>query len=154
MLTIPGLLGLKKILWKDIEPGMIVISGLRVNNTIPHELANFPALTVGQIFEMNQRYHFKKDKEIVVAVCKKGESSQKMSLGFQGIQKRIQVFNSLRKKILTKNGRKEVSELMRERNIPIPVREYIPILELKGEIHRILFPLWDAELKEVQRWEP
>ncbi len=102
MLSIPGFVGLKKIFWKDIEPGMIILGGIKINGTTPFELVNYPALTIGQIYEMTQKYHFKKDKEIIVAVCKKGESPQKMSLGFNSIEKRIKSFNEWRKKIFDK----------------------------------------------------
>jgi hypothetical protein len=102
MLSIPGFDGLKRILWKDIEPGMIIIGGLKINGTTLPELFNYPALTVGQIYEFTQKYHLKKNKEIIVAVCKKGESPQKMSKGFSTLEKRIQSFNDWRNKILQK----------------------------------------------------
>lgn len=106
MLEPAGFQEIKKILWKDIEPGMIILSGLTINNTIPHELRNYPALTVGQIYELTQKYHLRKEKEIVVAICKKGESPQKMSLGFARLESKLKAFLEFRNKILQK--RKEL----------------------------------------------
>ncbi|MCX7998212.1 MAG: hypothetical protein N3A69_04570 [Leptospiraceae bacterium] len=102
MLEPEGFAEIKKILWKEIEPGMIVLSGLKVNNTVPYELRNYPALSIGQIYELTQKYHLRKDREIVVATCKKGESPQKMSLGFSKLEKRIQKLNEFRKIIQLK----------------------------------------------------
>lgn len=102
MLEPYGFEEIKKITWKEIEPGMIILTGLKINNTVPHELKHYPALTVGQIYELTQKYHLRKDKEIVVAICKKGESPQKMSLGFAKLEHKIQKFNALRKLILKK----------------------------------------------------
>lgn len=102
MLEPEGFAEIKKILWKEIEPGMIVLSGLKVNNTVPYELRNYPALSIGQIYELTQKYHLRKDREIVVAICKKGESPQKMSLGFSKLEKRIKKLNEFRKTIQTK----------------------------------------------------
>lgn len=100
MLEPAGFQEVKKILWKDIEPGMIILSGLTINNTTPHELRTYPALTIGQIYELTQKYHLRKEKEIVVAICKKGESPQKMSLGFAKLESKLKAFSEFRKKIL------------------------------------------------------
>jgi hypothetical protein len=32
MLDIPGFKSLRKVLWKDLDPGMIVVGGVKVNN--------------------------------------------------------------------------------------------------------------------------
>jgi tRNA(Ile)-lysidine synthase len=54
------------------------------------------------------------------------------------------------RKIRTKQGHKEVSEVLRERNIPVPIRKYIPITEKDNRIYRILFQLWDEEMRDYR----
>ncbi|MDX1959827.1 MAG: hypothetical protein SFU98_14745 [Leptospiraceae bacterium] len=97
MLEIPGFQSLKKILWKDISSGMILVGGVSVNNGLPIEVANYPVLSMSLVSDLTRKYHFKPTKEVVVAIVKKGESPAKMSLGFTSIQKRIQVFNRMKK---------------------------------------------------------
>jgi tRNA(Ile)-lysidine synthase len=53
------------------------------------------------------------------------------------------------KKMQFKYGKKEVSEIFREKNIPSVVRENLPILEKNGFITKILFSMWDEELKDL-----
>ena len=63
MLEIPGFKSLRKILWKNLDPGMIVIGGVKVNNGLPLELVNYPALTVISLFH---RYLIQREKENVI----------------------------------------------------------------------------------------
>lgn len=53
------------------------------------------------------------------------------------------------RKILMKYGSKEISEILRENQIPTPVRNYIPILEKNGLISKILLSMWDEKLKDI-----
>lgn len=50
---------------------------------------------------------------------------------------------------IQKNGiHKEVSELLREKQIPIPIRNFIPILFKQDQACAILFSLWDDKYKD------
>jgi hypothetical protein len=100
MLDIPGFKNIKKILWKEIAPGMVVIGGVQVNNALPFELQNFPNLTAGMIFELTNKYHFRPTKEILVAEVERGYSSNKMGLGFKTIETKIRKLNLFREKYL------------------------------------------------------
>ncbi len=51
-------------------------------------------------------------------------------------------------KIIKNNQNKNVSELMRQFNIPGPVRKYLPILTENNKSKAILFSLWDDKLKD------
>ena len=51
-------------------------------------------------------------------------------------------------KIIKNNQNKNVSELMRQYNIPGPVRKYLPILTENNKSKGILFSLWDDKLKD------
>ena len=100
MLDIPGFKNIRKILWKEIAPGMVVIGGVQVNNALPFELQNFPSLTAGMIFELTNKYHFKSTKEILVAEVERGYSSSKMGLGFKTIETKIRKLNLFREKYI------------------------------------------------------
>ncbi|MBP7281726.1 MAG: VWA domain-containing protein [Leptospiraceae bacterium] len=96
MLEIPGFKSLRKILWKNLDPGMIVIGGVKVNNGLPLELVNYPALTMSLIRDLTTKYHFLPNKEVIVAEVNRGESASRMSMGFRTIEKRLKQFNDLR----------------------------------------------------------
>lgn len=50
---------------------------------------------------------------------------------------------------IIKNGRHhEVSELFREKQIPLPIREFLPILFKENKASAILFSLWDDRLRD------
>lgn len=57
------------------------------------------------------------------------------------------------KKILMQYGTKEISEIFREKQIPSPVRDYIPILEKNGVVVKILLSMWDEKLKDIVAYE-
>ena len=99
MLEIPGFKSLRKIPWKDLDPGMIVVGGVKVNNGLPIELATFPALSVTLIRELTSKYHFLPNREVIVAEANRGESPSRMSMGFRTIEKRLKQFNDFREVI-------------------------------------------------------
>ena len=43
---------IKKINWSEIEPGMILLGGFQINNTVPDELKNYPVLTADLLEEI------------------------------------------------------------------------------------------------------
>ena len=100
MLELPGFLGLKKILWKNISPGMIIISGAKLNNTTPSELFNYPIISASLIFEITKKYHFRDGKEIIIAMVEKGNSPEKLARALRSIEKRINIFNEFRLTLL------------------------------------------------------
>jgi len=51
-------------------------------------------------------------------------------------------------KILKNGKHREVSELLREKQIPVPVREFIPVLFKENEVCGILFSLWDDRIRD------
>ena len=121
MLEIPGFKSLRKILWKNLDPGMIVIGGVKVNNGLPLELVNYPALTMSLIRDLTTKYHFLPNKEVIVAEVNRGESASRMSMGFRTIEKRLKQFNDLRdiiqrEKENVKSGRSTQEKRKKEAN--------------------------------------
>ena len=119
MLELPGFKGLKKILWKNISPGMIIISGAKVNNTTPPELFNYPIVSAGLIYEISKKYHFRDGKEIIIAEVEKGNSPEKLGRSLRSIEKRVNVFNDFRTIILNRK-----TEILRS-------LDYIPKNDIK-----------------------
>ncbi len=115
MLEIPGFKSLRKVLWKDLDSGMIVVGGVKVNNGLPLELATFPALTISLIHELTNKYHFLPNREIIVAEANRGESPSRMSMGFRTIEKRLKQFNDFREVI-----QKERDLLVEKKGIILP----------------------------------
>lgn len=62
MIDIPGFSGLKKIQWKNLEPGMIIIAGAKINDTVPPELTLYPVLSLNLIMDLNLKVPFQKDQ--------------------------------------------------------------------------------------------
>ncbi len=83
---------------------MIVISGIKVNNTTPPELFNYPILNAGLIYEITKKYHFKDGKEVIIAEVVKGNSPEKLAISLRSIEKRLQIVNEFRKYILQKKS--------------------------------------------------
>ncbi len=51
-------------------------------------------------------------------------------------------------KIIKNNQKKDISEIMRNANIPVPIRNYLPIIGEKHSAKVILFSLWDDKIKD------
>jgi hypothetical protein len=96
MFEIPCFKGLKKVLWKDIEIGQIVIKGGSVNGTTPYELSQFPVLTASLLTELNQKYHFQKNKEFIIAESLPRTNPQKTANFIKELPKKIKSINLLR----------------------------------------------------------
>ena len=99
MIDIPGFSGLKKIQWKNLEPGMIIIAGAKINDTVPPELTLYPVLSLNLIMDLNLKYHFKKTREVIVAQSVKSSSSEKMGVFLRTMEKKLNDFNHLRKEL-------------------------------------------------------
>ncbi|MBP6740175.1 MAG: VWA domain-containing protein [Leptospiraceae bacterium] len=126
MLEIPGFKSLRKIPWKDLDPGMIVVGGVKVNNGLPIELATFPALSVTLIRELTSKYHFLPNREVIVAEANRGESPSRMSMGFRTIEKRLKQFNDFREVIQKqRNALVETKRLLLPPDAPLISTPYV-----------------------------
>lgn len=113
MLEIPGLKGIKKILWKDISPGMVIVGGLKINNGFPLELVQFPTLTPGLVRDLTEKYKLLPNREVVVAEAVRGQSANKMATAIRTIEKRLYSVNGFRKNLFVER-QKLISDLKLE----------------------------------------
>ena len=67
MFNIDGISGIRKIKWKDLRPGVILLSGASVNGSPIPELLNFPVITGQMLHELFEKYRFLSDREVVIA---------------------------------------------------------------------------------------
>ena len=110
MLEIPGFKGVKKIYWKDISVGMIIVDGIKINGSVPFELQNFPPITVALLKDLTSKYKLLNNKEVIVAYADSASSVQKMAFSMQKIEERIKAANNLRTNFQVER-KKFISEL-------------------------------------------
>lgn len=67
MLRLQGLGPLKKIYWRDLKPGMVYLGGVNIQGGPPLELMNYPVLTAHLLHDLDTKYKFLSNKQILVA---------------------------------------------------------------------------------------
>ncbi|TGL59389.1 VWA domain-containing protein [Leptospira ognonensis] len=105
MLEIPGLNGIKKILWKNISSGMVIIGGLKINNGFPIELLNYPTLTPILIETLTHKYKLLPNREIIVAEAIPGASVSKMAGAIRMAERKISSVNKFRNHFASEKNR-------------------------------------------------
>ncbi|MBN2078275.1 MAG: VWA domain-containing protein [Spirochaetes bacterium] len=92
MLKMEGIRGVRTIHWENLRPGMILIGGFTVNDTIPYELRHFPVLTKELLNLLDSKYLFLKTRTFSVAETDPGYDSKEIS---DHINSGIAVFRKL-----------------------------------------------------------
>ena len=111
------------------------------------------------LFQENQEVMFWKSPKSPLYIINKKSDLFKFAIikdekiYWNGKQKDININYQIKEynfgmKIIKNNQNKNVSELMRQFNIPGPVRKYLPILTENNKSKGILFSLWDDKLKD------
>ncbi len=67
MLQIEGIKNIRKIKWKHIQAGMILIGNIKINGAIPEELRDFPVLSPDLLSRMTGKYYFLAEHEVLIA---------------------------------------------------------------------------------------
>ena len=114
MIHIEGLKKVEKIQWKDIQPGMIFLGGIRINDTIPFELRNFPVLTPSLLEELTKKYYFLSARDILVVRAKTGYSPAKLSRDILETRDTLHTINSFRSEFF-----KEKKKTLKKLNLTI-----------------------------------
>ncbi|MBN1697563.1 MAG: VWA domain-containing protein [Spirochaetales bacterium] len=94
--TIEGIKKIEKIKWREIEPGMIFLGGILINDTVPYELRGFPVLTAGLIEELKDRYRFLYERDILVARVYPGIRPVTISRRIRDGEEFVQKLNAVR----------------------------------------------------------
>lgn len=96
MLELKGFKGMKKIPWKDLEPGMIYLGGIKVAQNEIDELKNYPVLTPELIVQLKSKYHFLNEKFVLVAESNLESSPFTLQDDIQKKEKSVVTFNEFR----------------------------------------------------------
>lgn len=110
MFNIEELKRLRKLPWKELEPGMVYLGGIQINNGTPQELKNYPMLTETLIEELSQKYLFLSNREVVVAETLEEYSPIKLSKNLGKTQSKLQAYNLFKNYIL-KEREKQLSKI-------------------------------------------
>ena len=79
MFNFEGIESVTTVHWDNLKPGMILIGGFTVNDTIPFELRNFPVLTHELLNCLHSKYFFLKKRTFTVAIPLPGWDSSELS---------------------------------------------------------------------------
>ncbi len=82
----------KKIKWDNLKPGMVLISGIKIDNSIPYEMQNFPVVTEGLLSDFNKKYQFLNNHDVIVL------DTKNLTLGRQ-LTDKIRIYSKKIKKI-------------------------------------------------------
>lgn len=96
MFTLDGLSRIKKVKWKDITPGCIILGGIDINGSVISELISFPVLTDRLIYQLLSKYMFLENRYVVVADALYNYNPGKLSEEIRDSQKSLLNINSLR----------------------------------------------------------
>ncbi|MGL1892641.1 MAG: VWA domain-containing protein [Spirochaetaceae bacterium] len=67
MFTLDGLSGIRKVRWRQLRPGAIILGGITVGDHPLPELMNFPVLTDELITTLLHKYKFLEQNEVLIA---------------------------------------------------------------------------------------
>ncbi|MCE9500364.1 MAG: hypothetical protein K8R21_07690, partial [Leptospira sp.] len=141
MLSIPGIKDLKKTLWKNLEPGMIFLGGVVINDTIPYELRDYPVLTAKLLSELSEKFKFLENREVVIAEPMKGFNARKISEDMSLIQKKLKKYQDFSSNFQSEK-RKILEQLeIADPEIPILNPEFIePVFLIKDHFNSMEIP--------------
>jgi len=96
MFTLDGIGNIRKVKWRNLRAGSIVLSGVRINGHVIPELVNFPVLTDPLLRELQGRYRLLADREFVVADAVYNYSPDEVAGRLREGEVRREHFNCLR----------------------------------------------------------
>ncbi len=96
MFRLDGLGKLQKVRWAHLKPGMIIISGVSINDNPIPELLNFPVLSAGLIKNLQTKYQFLKDRDVLAAEALYNFHPEDLTERLNEAEENRTVFNRLR----------------------------------------------------------
>lgn len=100
MLDLKGYKGFRKILWQNLEPGMVYLGGVNLSQGEIVELKNYTVLTKELISKLLAKYHFLKNKTVIVAESTQDSSPLNLQEQLKEKEKRLSKFNEFRQEYL------------------------------------------------------
>lgn len=96
MFRLDGLGKLQRIKWSHLKPGMIVISGVSINDSSIPELLNFPVLTKNLIYTLQTKYQFLRNRDVLAAEALYNFNPSDLTAQINEAENNRKTFNSLR----------------------------------------------------------
>lgn len=118
MLNIEGIKSIKKIKWNEIQPGMILLGGLRINNQVPDEFKGFPVLNPLLLEDLANKFRLQYNREVIIAECASGFSPLLLSRQLRKIDGTLKKVNFFRNAFFSEKQRLTGPEKM-EPNLPL-----------------------------------
>ncbi len=100
MFNLDGLSNIRKVKWKYLKAGSIVLSGVKINDLVIPELTNFPVLTNNLLNELFVKYKFLGDREVVIADALYNFSPVEISQKLKKQEETRNKFNLYRKEFI------------------------------------------------------
>jgi hypothetical protein len=88
--------GVRKISWSALRPGMVLLSEIRINDTVPFELRDFPVITRELYAQVTERYRLLPTREVLVAMPSHYEEAGRMVLSLREATVQASAVNRLR----------------------------------------------------------
>ena len=96
MFRLDGLGNIRKVRWTQLKPGMIILSGVSINDNPIPELRNFPVLTESMLYQLKKKYQFLSEREVIAAEAVFNFSPHELSTQFEEAEDQRKTFNTLR----------------------------------------------------------
>ncbi len=97
MFKLDGLGNIRKVRWTGLRPGVVILSGVSINDHPIPELTGFPVLTESLISDLSSRYQFLAGREVVVAEAVYNYSPFEFADQLRHSEKQRNSFNRLRR---------------------------------------------------------
>ena len=101
MFSLEGLGRIRKIKWKHLKPGMVVLGGITINDIVPPELRDFPSLSAEDLEDLFYKYRFLENREVLVAEAVLGFDPQMLSRQLGDAAEDIKRINRFRRDFFT-----------------------------------------------------
>lgn len=128
MFKFDGIPDARVVPWSRLEPGMIFLTGLTVNGSIPEELRDYPVLNSSTIGELRDRYKLRKDRNIrVLSPDSGGLSPRECTEAVHKAGCKVRTLNSFRGAVKTQRDKFNIgpggalaSALVRDDSLILP----------------------------------
>lgn len=120
MFELDGFANPRRIKWKNLQPGMLIISGITINDIVPEELRDFPVLTPELLHQLFTKYSLLGERDIVVADTIHGFPQKQISRSLLESKEKIDRLNIFRKNII-EDKKQILKSLGIDEDIDIPI---------------------------------
>ncbi len=152
MFTLDGLSCIRKVKWKQLRPGSIVLGGIVINGSPIPELMDFPVLTEDIIYNLLKKYRLLEHKEVLIADALYNFNPYDLAGQMSDQKKSLNNFNKLRDDFNTQKTM-ILKDLGLEPDLDIPIinSEYVDRDYLRKDTYNSFTYMYglDLDLEEL-----